>query len=322
MEYFAQYGGTTQSPEQWAAAREEEGWHGVSAPDHFLPAGRTAHLFVTLARLVAATSRVRVASAFANNLIRSPVEFAHAALALQQASSGRFEAGLGSGWDRAEIHAIGGHFDEGPVRARRYFEAVTVVRELLRDGRCRFDGEHYHIDVPALGPAVDTPPPLVVSLAGPWTIRHIAPLADRVEMAAPGPTNFLRGGTFDSTAIRTCTMAEFCDAITRVRAANPSVPISAGLLFAVGEPAATSPIASLFDRSVFDGLAGSAETVAANLARFADEGVSRLTSMPMTPTASPTSHPCCSRREAEPPNGTARDKSSERSSSGRADPIR
>ena len=43
------------------------------------------------------TERVTLLSCFANNLLRSPVEFAQAALALQRASGGRFEAGLGPG---------------------------------------------------------------------------------------------------------------------------------------------------------------------------------------------------------------------------------
>ena len=45
-------------------------------------------------------------SCFANNLLRSPVEFAQAALTLQRASDGRFEAGLGAGWSREEAEGI------------------------------------------------------------------------------------------------------------------------------------------------------------------------------------------------------------------------
>ena len=62
-------------------------------------------------------------------------------------------------------------------------EALQIVRELLRSGTCRFEGEHYTIDVPVLGPLSETPPPLVASVGGPWTMQHITPLVDRVELA-------------------------------------------------------------------------------------------------------------------------------------------
>jgi len=59
--------------------READGWSGVSTADHVGGSGGAApHVFVTLARLINATSRVTVYPAFANNLARSPVEFAHA----------------------------------------------------------------------------------------------------------------------------------------------------------------------------------------------------------------------------------------------------
>lgn len=48
-------------------------------------------------------------TAFANNLIRSPVEVAQAALSLHALSDGRFQVGLGAGWAVEEI--IGASLD-------------------------------------------------------------------------------------------------------------------------------------------------------------------------------------------------------------------
>src|SRR4051794_1120573 len=81
----------------WAQARERDGWDGICVSDHLFVGMAAAfpHLWVKATELACATARIRLMSSFANNLFRSPVEFAHAALTLQQVSGGRFEAGLG-----------------------------------------------------------------------------------------------------------------------------------------------------------------------------------------------------------------------------------
>src|SRR6478735_718799 len=148
MEYVAQFSSAGgQQPEAWAGEREAEGWAGISSADHIGGSGGTwPHIFVTLARFINATHRVKVYPAFANNLARSPVEFAQAALALQEASNGRYEAALGSGWERSEIVGLGFDYPEPAARARRFREAVVIARSLLRDGACEYDGEFYTIN--------------------------------------------------------------------------------------------------------------------------------------------------------------------------------
>jgi alkanesulfonate monooxygenase SsuD/methylene tetrahydromethanopterin reductase-like flavin-dependent oxidoreductase (luciferase family) len=103
-------------PVEWATAREPEGWMVLAAADHLWDASRAyAHWAVTLTQFAMATTRPTVTSSFANNLLRSPVEFAQAALSLQRASGGRFEAGIGAGWAESEITGIGQAF---PAPAR------------------------------------------------------------------------------------------------------------------------------------------------------------------------------------------------------------
>lgn len=285
MRFFAQFGGAAdRSIEDWARAREAEGWDGVSTVDHVVSNGRASpHMFVMLARVAAATTRVRFAAAYGNNLARSPVEFAQAALSLQEMSGGRHEAALGAGWDRTEIEAMGLPFLEPPARARRYLEAITIVRALLRTGSCVFDGEFYRVGIDGVGPVVEEPPPLAASLAGPWTIRHIAPLVDRVELAAPGPDNFLRGGSFDASKLPAATRSRLREAIGQVREVSPDVPVWAGLFVAVGDHESTAPFEGMFAGTVFDGLAGPPGQVAETLHGFAEDGVSGITVMPMLP---------------------------------------
>lgn len=94
MDYVA-HGGDA-GPEglgRWAAAREAEGvWTGISVPDHLVTLAGTVvwpHVFVALAEVAHATTGLRCYAAFANNLARSPVEFAQASLHLAHMRSGR-----------------------------------------------------------------------------------------------------------------------------------------------------------------------------------------------------------------------------------------
>ena len=146
MEYSAQWGGMV-DPGLWAAQREGEGWTAVSMADHlWVEQIACPNLFVSLSRMVTSTSTVRVSPAFANNLLRSPVEFAHASLSLAQASDGRYVAGLGAGWDATELKALGIDCPSPAQRARRFREAVLIIRELLHARPCRFEGEFYDVD--------------------------------------------------------------------------------------------------------------------------------------------------------------------------------
>ena len=153
MEYVANLLDCDVDPAAWARRREDEGWDVVGCADHlFSPRRVYPHLWVTLATMAAATSRIRLTSSFANNLMRTPVEFAQAALQMQAVSGGRFEAGLGAGWDAVETAGAGLEFPAAGARAGRYAEAIRIVRQLLDTGACEFHGDHYDIDIPALGP--------------------------------------------------------------------------------------------------------------------------------------------------------------------------
>jgi alkanesulfonate monooxygenase SsuD/methylene tetrahydromethanopterin reductase-like flavin-dependent oxidoreductase (luciferase family) len=102
-------------------------------------------------------------------------------------------------------------------------EALLIVRDLLRTGTCRFEGEHYRVDVPVLGPLTDSPPPLVASVGSPWTIRNVTPLLDRVEVMI-GST--FRSGANDLSALGAATLDDVCSMVSAVREAAPDIPVS------------------------------------------------------------------------------------------------
>ena len=226
MELFANYVDGATSPVEWALRREAEGWHGLAVADHLWDRGRSyPHLWATLGAVAAVTTTPRLTSAFANNLLRSPVDAAQAALSLQQISGGRFELGLGAGWSEPEITGSGLVFPLPGERVSRYREAIVAVRALLRERSCRFEGEYYHLDVPQLGsdPAV-APPALIASLGGPRSIREIAPLVDRVEIKITSVAT--RGGSLDYAAFASIDADHVRDLVARVREANPTVALS------------------------------------------------------------------------------------------------
>jgi alkanesulfonate monooxygenase SsuD/methylene tetrahydromethanopterin reductase-like flavin-dependent oxidoreductase (luciferase family) len=287
MEFAAQWAGEG-DPYQWAAEREAEGWPAVSTADHLFPAlgqGTSPHLFVTLTRMVAATSRVRVSPAFANNLLRSPVEFAHASLSLADASRGRYVAGLGAGWEASEVQALGMDFPGAASRARRFREAVLITRDLLQGRPCRVQGEFYNIDVPALGPTIEPAPPLAAAVAGEWTLRHVAPLVDRVELAIPGPGNPMRGGSMDVSVLGRFTEKDLRRAVDLVREVNVHAPVSAALFVAVGPESEIGPLRPIVEGGLLERLVGEAAQVADNLQRLADTGITAATLIPFTSTS-------------------------------------
>jgi alkanesulfonate monooxygenase SsuD/methylene tetrahydromethanopterin reductase-like flavin-dependent oxidoreductase (luciferase family) len=281
MELVANCLTAEERPAAWASKREHEGWHVLGCADHFFSPNRAyPHLWVTLATFAAATSRVLLTSAFANNLVRSPVEFAQAALQMHAVSDGRFEAGLGAGWDRGEAEAVGLDYPSPGMRAARFAEAIQIVRQLFDKGACAFHGEHYDVDVPVIGPRPDRPPPLVASLGGQRTIREIAPLVDRVELKVMSAAT--RGGTLDLPALAAIPRSHLDDLVTQVRAVNATVPLSLFVMCNVGDDERTRGLEALLGDSFLGGFFGSPSKVASALHELADTGISRVQLSPFT----------------------------------------
>lgn len=180
IQFVANYTSFGDDPREFATRAEANGFVGVGCSDHLFRVAGYPHLWVTASVMAAATETITVMSSFSNNLLRSPVEFAQAALTMHWLHDGRFEAGLGAGWLEPEIRGAGLPYPSPKDRARRFREAVLIARALFDERAVRFEGEHYTVDVPVIGVPGQAAPPLVASLGGPWTIEHIAPLVDRI----------------------------------------------------------------------------------------------------------------------------------------------
>jgi alkanesulfonate monooxygenase SsuD/methylene tetrahydromethanopterin reductase-like flavin-dependent oxidoreductase (luciferase family) len=275
MQWFANLTSAVDDPAEWARDREAEGYDGVACSDHFWIARQHVtpfpHLWVTLATMAAATERVMLQPAFANNLFRHPVEFAQASLSMQVVSGGRFEAGLGAGWARDEMERTGQVFPDGRTRARMFHEAVQIVREIVAGRPCRFEGEHYQVDVPVLGPLPPVPPPVTASVGSPWTMRNITPLVDRVELKMGRST---RGGGLDLDALASVTRAEVREMIDTVKSANPDVKVS--LLAFVGCGPHVAAMHEVLGAGLYGSMVGEPARVAEALRSLGDMGIDRV----------------------------------------------
>jgi hypothetical protein len=229
----------------------------------------------------AATKKVKLTTSFANNLFRSPVEFAQASLQMQSVSHGRFEAGLGAGWEKAEAEGSSIRYPSPGERAGMYIESAHIVRELFDTGGCTFSGKYYNMDVPKIGPMPAAgPPPLVASLGGPRTIQGIAPIADRVEIKLI--SGITRNGSVDLPAMATIPESHLYDLVQQVREVNPTVPLSVFILCSVGDDARTAAVENMLGDSFLGGFYGSAAKVSDSMFRLAEAGIDRVEVSPFT----------------------------------------
>jgi alkanesulfonate monooxygenase SsuD/methylene tetrahydromethanopterin reductase-like flavin-dependent oxidoreductase (luciferase family) len=278
-------------PGRWAADREREGWDVLAASDHlFLPVGGRRqwfpHLWVTVSQMAAATTTARITSTFANNLLRSPVEFVQASLTMQRVSDGRWEAGLGAGWSQWEMEATGLRFPSPRERADRYVEAVRIARALFDTGNCAFRGEHYTIDVPAMPGFDDVPaPPLVGALGGNRTITGAGPHLDRIELKASSPAT--RGGAMDHAAFAAIPRTHLVDLIEKARRAAGDADIAFYARCGVGDDPLTRELAALCVEpdGLYTGLFGPPHQVAERLHAFSELGITHINVSPTRPSA-------------------------------------
>jgi probable F420-dependent oxidoreductase len=107
--------------------------------------------FVPLMVAAGATSRLRVGPLVLNNEFHQPALLARTAATVDRLTGGRLVLGLGTGYAQAEHDAIGLVLRPPAERVDRFGESIAVLRALLDDGSCTFDGAHHHIAVENLG---------------------------------------------------------------------------------------------------------------------------------------------------------------------------
>ena len=135
---------------------EELGFESLWVPDHpIMPVERTspfpgggempdtyAHL-MALAAAAGATEHIRLGTGIVLAAEREPLVLAKEVATLDLVSNGRFEFGVGAGWQREEAEILGVHWRRRWAHVR---EHVLAMKACWRDGLAEFHGEY--VDFP------------------------------------------------------------------------------------------------------------------------------------------------------------------------------
>ena len=162
-----------------ARKTEDLGFSTLLVADHFGP--QLAPMPAVMAA-AAATSRLRVGTFVLDNDFRHPAAVAKEAATVDLLTDGRFELGIGAGWNPIDYQVTGIPFDAAGVRVSRLAEALEIITSFFWDETVRFDGQHYQIeDLEAAPRAVQRPrPPILIGANGPRMLRLAARYADIV----------------------------------------------------------------------------------------------------------------------------------------------
>jgi len=204
---------TAVSAEAWvtsARRAEQLGYDILLMPDHL---GAQLSPVAALMAAAAATTRLRIGSYVFANDYRHPLVLAREAATLDVLSGGRFELGIGAGWNVADYGALGAPYDPPPVRVDRLSEAVPLVKRLLSGETVDHEGPRYRLRGARAGPLpVQRPrPPVLIGGGGPRMLRLAAREADIVALQPqfdPRGRPMLRQATDGATARKIATLRE------------------------------------------------------------------------------------------------------------------
>jgi len=187
---------TSMSVPALAQAAEERGLYSLYLPEHThiptsrltpAPTGdaelaeeyrRTVDPFVTLAAAAAVTEKIRLGTGICLVAQREPIVTAKAVASLDQLSNGRFEFGIGFGWNREEM---ADHGVDYATRREQSRENVLAMRALWRDSEASFTGDFVNFASSWSWPKPKQPggPPILIGgAAGPKLFSHIAEYGD------------------------------------------------------------------------------------------------------------------------------------------------
>jgi len=162
---FARDYATVARLRDFATRAEAMGFEGLWVAEHLLTARGlygTAWLspLETLAFAAGCTSRITIGTGILIPPIRNPVFLAKEIASLQMLSGGRFQLGVGVGWDAREFAAAGVKLSE---RGGRTDEALDIFDRLWTGEEVTHHGRYYHFDRVTIDPPLPTRPRLWVA---------------------------------------------------------------------------------------------------------------------------------------------------------------
>jgi probable F420-dependent oxidoreductase len=181
-------------PAELGRAAEDAGFEALLFAEHtHIPASRetpdprggdlprkywhTHDPFVALATVAQATSTLRIGTGICLIVERDPITTAKAVASLDQLSGGRFEFGVGGGWNREEMR------NHGTDPRRRFAimrERVLAMKEIWTQDEPEFHGEH--VDFAPLWswpkPVQDPHPPVLLGGIGEKVLDRVLEYGD------------------------------------------------------------------------------------------------------------------------------------------------
>jgi F420-dependent oxidoreductase-like protein len=169
----------------WQAADEIDVFESAWNWDHFYPLappydGPNFEGWTMLAALAQATSRIRLGSMVNGMHHRHPAITANMAATLDHISSGRFELGMGAGWNFMESDAYGLELGELRDRSDRLEEGIEVIIQLLSQQHTTHKGRFFELTEALCEPKpIQNRIPIVIGGTGRRrTLRTAAKYAD------------------------------------------------------------------------------------------------------------------------------------------------
>ena len=147
-------------PAQVARLAEEHGYDSLYFPEHsHIPASRlspyggggelprkylhTYDLFVALTAAATATTKLRIGSGICLIIQRDPIHTAKAVASVDQLSGGRFDFGIGAGWNREEME---NHGTDPRVRMAIMRERVEAMKAIWTQDEASYAGEYVNFE--------------------------------------------------------------------------------------------------------------------------------------------------------------------------------
>ncbi|MFW2381457.1 MAG: TIGR03560 family F420-dependent LLM class oxidoreductase [Acidimicrobiales bacterium] len=167
--------------------------------DHFYPLappyeGPNLEGWTMLGALAQATTRIRIGAMVNGMHHRHPAVTANMAATLDHISAGRFELGMGAGWNFRESDAYGIELGELRDRSDRLEEGMEVIISLLENEVTNHKGRFFELTDAWCEPKpVQEHIPLVIGGKGRVrTLRTVAKYADQWDMTFPeAPADWL-----------------------------------------------------------------------------------------------------------------------------------
>lgn len=179
---------------------EEMGYSVLLCPDHL--GDQLGPLTALMAAADAST--LRICAFVLCSDFRNPAFLAKEVATLDVLSEGRFELGMGAGWQGSDYTGSGIEMEPHATRLSRLVEAVQIMKGLFSDAPVDWSGRHYSVkELQGAPKPVQRPhPPLFIGGAGKQILSFAGQEADIVGLAPHG-----RGGDIDWSHLGSATVA-------------------------------------------------------------------------------------------------------------------